>query len=289
MSLTYREDYWDDRERKTAFLNFMIPLFRLDLSPWDKRGFWDHNYRPFSFFDGPCLVSNVCVYSMDMVVLGRRCRVAQISAVGTRPEYRRRGLSRELTERALAWARDSHEFFFLFADHDAFPFYQSCGFRGVAEYKSRVAVRGQPPSAGAFRLDMTRDDHIQRVHDLAIHRTPVSDLLGVLNDRLFMFWCLCGLHECVYEIPDLGIAVLLRQTNGLLTIFDIVGPNVPTFARLYPYLCNSETRAVELLFMPDKLRVGETELICIDDNGTHLLGSVPFEGNPFLFPFTAHA
>jgi hypothetical protein len=72
LNVIFRDGYWGDRELKAEFMSFMIPLLGLDLSVWNDRGFWDDRSRPFSFFDGDRLVSNVCVYLMDMVVLGRR-------------------------------------------------------------------------------------------------------------------------------------------------------------------------------------------------------------------------
>ena len=96
MSLTFREDYWDDLESKEEFMRFLIQIHGLDLSRWDRHGFWNRKFRPFSFFKEKTLVSSLCLYSMDMSVMGKRCRVAQISGVGTLPEYRRQGLSSEL-------------------------------------------------------------------------------------------------------------------------------------------------------------------------------------------------
>ena len=50
-----------------------------------------------------------------------RARLAQISGVGTRPGWRRRGLNRHLTEVALDWARGKHEGVFLFSSDEAIP------------------------------------------------------------------------------------------------------------------------------------------------------------------------
>ena len=110
MNLSYREDYWDSPELKEQFLSFLIQIHGLDLSRWDKMGFWDRKYRPFSYFDGDSLISNVCIYSMDMTIQGQRRLVAQVSAVGTLPEYRRKGLNIELTQKAMDWARVNHDF-----------------------------------------------------------------------------------------------------------------------------------------------------------------------------------
>ena len=288
-SLQYQNNYWDEPELKQQFIAFLTQMFNLDLTLWDQKGFWDYAYRPFSYFDGKKVASNVCVYSLDMMVKGHACRVAQVSAVGTLPEYRRQGLSIDLTNKALDWARDKHDFFFLFADEDAFGFYKKRGFREVYEHKARIYVNAKEQSPGAVRLHMDRAEDIELVHRLAKKRTAVSDELGVLNARLLMFWCLYALQDCVYYIPDLDAVVMWKNVDGVKTIYDVVGTSVPTFEQLYPYIAEPEDRQVEFRFIPDKMRVGEVEYIKVEGNGAHVMGTFPFEGSKFMFPFTAQA
>lgn len=289
MTLAYRENYWDSPTLKKAFMSFMLRIFGLDLSLWDESGFWDVNYRPFSYFNGNLLVANVCVYSMDMVIRRKRCRVAQISAVGTIPEYRRKGLGAKLTRTALEWARDRHEFFFLFADEEAYEFYRARGFRLTGEHKARITVSGQKARSGKMKLDMQKSDHIKQVYIQASKRQPVSDILGVYNERLFMFWCLYALRDHLYYIPDLDILVLCKRNNCVLTLFDIVGARMPSFAEIYPYICDPDDEAADFLFMVDNLSLDKFDHIRIEGNGTHILDKFPLDGDSFIFPYTCHA
>ncbi len=289
MDLTFRENYWNARKLKKAFMDYLVQVFGLDLSLWDKMGFWDQRYRPFSYFNDDSLVSNVCVYSMDMTVQGRRCRVAQLSAVGTLPDYRRKGLSRTLIRAAMDWANDTHEFFFLFADEGAYQFYEDCGFRRVDEYKVRISFSGMTARSGVIKMDMHKPDHIDRVYRIASQREPVSDILGVSNAKLLIYWCLYGLRDYVYYIPELDTLVLCKRTGGLLTVFDIVGSTVPVFADLYPYICDPGDETVEFLFMVDKLNLGNVGYVRIDENGAHVYGRFPLESGKFIFPLTSQA
>jgi ribosomal protein S18 acetylase RimI-like enzyme len=289
MLLVYRENYWNSAAAKAAYIDFLTQMFNLDLIRWDQSGYWDSNYRPFSYFSDDRLVSNVCVYSLDMVVLGKRCRAAQISAVGTVTDFRRQGLGQELTQRALVWARDRHDFFFLFADEDAFGFYKSNGFRQALEYTPRIAVSGASPVPGAVALDMQDEHHRALAHDLAVRRDSVSDRLGVLNDKLFMFWCLYRREFRILHIPQLDTLVLCRRDGDVLTISDIVSPKVPMFADIYPFISDPRDRFVKFMFMSDKLGLKEVELIETNDHGLHLLGDFPPEGTSFIFPQTCHA
>jgi len=289
MDLTFREDYWDTPELKREFIAFLVTMFGLDLSVWDKAGFWDHRYRPFSYFSDSKLVSNVYVYSMDLTINREKRRVAQISAVATIPEYRRKGLSLRLTQAAMDWARANHHFFFLFADDNAFKFYEQCGFRSTEEYKTRISVSGAVARPGTAKFDMQRADHVQEVFRIASNRAPVSDALGVCNDKLFMFWCLTYLKEHIHYISALDLLSLYKRESGRVTIFDTVGTSVPSWGEIYQYVCDPEDKTVDFLFIVDKLNLGSVEYFKADGNGTHLLGDFPLKATKFIFPFTSHA
>jgi GNAT superfamily N-acetyltransferase len=289
MDLTFRENYWDATALKSEYMRFLVKLFRVDLSIWDRAGFWDSRYRPFSYFDDTSLVANVSVYSMEMTIMGQRRSVAQISAVGTVADYRRKGLSLELTRTAMDWARGTHDFFFLFADEDALGFYKQCGFRPAQEHKARISLSGKAARPGAVQLDMQQRDHVELAYRLASNRTPVSDVLGVFNSKLFMFWCLTYIKDCIYYIAELDLLVLLKREGGLVTIFDIVGTAMPAFTEIYSYICQPSDETADFLFMVDKMQLEKWEFNEVEGNGTHVLGNFPLEGTRFLFPYTAHA
>jgi len=288
MNLTYRENYWDQLAEKQEFIRFLNDIHGLDLSRWDRFGYWDNKYRPFSYFDGSRLVASACVYSMKMTVGGRQCRVAQISGVGTLPEFRRRGLSMQLAEKAMEWAGRDHEFFYLFADLDAYALYQKCGFRQTGEHRVCCPLPGGTARPGIEKLDMVREDHRERIFNCAAAREPISDLFGVSNTKLFMFWCTYALADCIYYVADLDLLVLCKREQGLMTVYDIVGRTVPPFWVIYPYLASETDRAAEFLFMVDKLRLDRVELVPTD-RGTHLRGAFPLADQPFIIPYTAQA
>lgn len=289
MNLSYKENYWDSLELKVEFISFLLRIHGVDLSSWDKLGFWDQKYRPFSYFSGASLVSNVCIYSIEMTIQGKRSLGAQISAVGTLPEFRRQGLSLKLTRRAMDWARENHDFFFLFADQDSYDFYRKCGFRPADEYKTCISVSRKVAQTGCVKLDTRKSDHVEQIYRIASNREPVSDVLGVSNKKLFMFWCLDFLSDHIYYISDLDVLVLYKRDNGLVTIFDIVGTEIPEFSKLYPYISRESDETIEFLFMTDKLNLESCCQIKIDGNGTHVQSGFPLENSRFILPFTSHA
>jgi ribosomal protein S18 acetylase RimI-like enzyme len=289
--LRYREAYWEDRDARRAFQAFLHEIHGLDLVRWEAAGQWDDDYRPFSFFDREGrVVSSVCLYSLDMVVEGSPRRAAQISGVGTLPAYRRRGLNRELTERAIAWAQAAgHAFFFLFADEGALPFYEACGFQQLAESVPSVAVDSVVARPGAVVLDPNEAVDRQRLVRAVQRRTPVSERLGVLSAPLFLYHAVYPQWERLLHIPDLDVIVACRHRGERLTLFDVVGERIPTLDRLLPHVATPDVKEVTFRFLPERLDPGPLTWRETTENGLHERGDIPLRGQRFLFPFTAHA
>jgi GNAT superfamily N-acetyltransferase len=288
--LTFRTGYWEDRRATRQFRDFLISIHGLDLSLWERMGYWDHeHYSAFSLFDGDRIVATANLYSMEMVVEGVRRRLGQFSGVGTSPEFRGRGLNRWLTERALESAGATHDGFFLFADRHAIPFYAKCGFVPVEETIATLSVTPPASAPGLRKLEPDNDDDLSLLHRLARQRSPVSDLLGVLNAELLMFHALYTLRDCAYYIPDLDAAVFFAVDSGTLTLFDVVSRKVPSFAELHPYISGTPHDEVRFFFMPDKMGVEPTRRMSLDDSNLQVLRNLRLPRPERLLPYVSRA
>jgi GNAT superfamily N-acetyltransferase len=287
MDLALRTAYWDDPKARGAFKEFMLKIHGLDLSEWESAGYWDDAYTPFSFFNGDTVVASVCIYLLNAIIDGEAKRLAQISGVGTLPEWRRKGLNRQLTDVGLDWAHGQHDGVFLFADTDAIPFYQKCGFRPIDEYVQLVDAPPVPNRGGAVELDPRKKHELDRIYEYAQRRAPISHTFSVLNDKLLMFHAMYPLRNHVFEIPDLSCLVFHERSSGRLSIFDIVGERVPRFRDLYPYIADENDRVIEFHFCTDKLGLDETRSRPLLGNHPFVRGMFPFE-RP-VFPFTSRA
>jgi|WetSurMetagenome_2_1015567.scaffolds.fasta_scaffold172750_1 GNAT superfamily N-acetyltransferase len=296
-----RSDYWADANARAAFKDFIRQVFKFNIDPWDAAGYWDDDFRPFSLFaDDGRIVASVCIYCMHMVVGGRATSVGQISSMGVLPELRRQGIGRQLSEVALRWASDQgHKFFMLFSSEEALPFYRSQGFTLTAEHTPVLRLVGETSfpintsaaALGVRALDLTQPADRALLYRLASERCPVSQQLGVFNERLLMFRALLPPRGSTAQyIPSLDLAVLFRRREGVLTVYDIVGHRVPAFAELSPFLIAPSDREVVFWFMTDLLgdlaSSGVLEHRPLAGNNLHLQASLPFSG-PFIFPFSA--
>lgn len=287
MDLIFKTSYWDDRKSLDAFKEFQKQIHGLDFTAWEEAGYWDETYTPFSFFKGDSIVASACIYLLDAVIEGEESRLAQVSGVGTLPEWRRRGLNRRLTEIGLDRVRGSHDGIFLFADPEAIPFYRRCGFRPVGEFVETVDAPPVSKSGGAVKLNPGCGNDLERIYDCARKRTPVSDKFFILNEKLLMFHVLYGLGNHVYEIPDLDCLVFFKREGGCLRIIDIVSERIPRMKELHPYIADETDKTVEFYFYTDKLGISGTCTRRLQGNHPFVKGAFPVE-NP-VFPFTSKA
>ena len=288
--LDFRSEYWDDRRATERFKEFLVTIHGLDLSLWEQKGYWDHeNYIAFSLFEGDRIVATTNLFSMEMMVDGRRRKLGQFSGVGTLPEFRKRGLNRWLTERAMEWAAPTHDGFFLFSDKGAIPFYDRCGFVPLGETISTLKVESPAAISGLRKLDPENDADLERIHRLACDRTPVSDRLGAWTAKLLMFHCLYTLRDDLYYVPDLDLAVFFRVEAGRLTLFDVVGKEVPSLADLHPYISELPHHEVRFQFMPDKMSVEPEGKSTLEDSNAHVYPPFRLSGPDLLFPYSSHA
>jgi len=287
MDLTLRSEYWNDLKARNAFKDFLIKIHGLDLSEWESLGYWDEAYTPFSLFQGEEIVSSVCIYSLDASIRQKETKIAQISGVGTLPEWRRKGLNRQLTEAGLKWAQNDHKGVFLFSDEMAIPFYSACGFEPIEEYVEFTGVKAAKRKAGAVKLNPDNKKDLERIYQFAKDRAPISKKLSVLNPKLLMFHALYTLRDHLYEIPDLDCLVFFKKEGSCIKLFDIVGQRIPEFDKLYPYIADEDDRIVEFYFFADKLDLktsGKRPLY-----GCNAFVKTPFPFDYPIFPYTAKA
>lgn len=283
-----RTAYWRDRAARKAFKDFILAIHQIDFEDWDRMGYWDDDYSPYSYFVGGRVVASACIYTMAALVNGQACKVAQVSGVGTLPEYRKRGLNRRLHEIALAEALPIHRFAFLFSDEDAIGFYRKCGFSPVAAHAAVVPLPAVAPSPHAHKLDTRDPAALDAIFRLASGRAPTSQVFSTASPKLVIWHLLYRLRDHAWSIPSLDAVVLMKRDAERTIVYDVLARKMPTFEQLAPYLVQAGAREVEFRFPVDALGVPSFTLRELPGYDAHVMG--PFDLGPQpVFPFTSQA
>ncbi|MBC8376471.1 MAG: GNAT family N-acetyltransferase [FCB group bacterium] len=287
MELELKTCYWDNAKARDAFKVFILEIHGLDFTEWESHGYWDSAYTPFSFFKDGQVVSSVCIYLLDAVIADRQTKLVQISGVGTHKDWRRQGLSRELTDQGLNWARGQHEGVFLFADVEAIPYYERCGFSPLHETLEYCHPEPVPNRPGMIQLDPSNQENLDNIYRYAQNRTPISHKFSVFSSQLLMFHALYTMRNKMYEIPDLACLVFFDREGDVVNVYDILGRTIPSFEKIYPYLSAETDRRINFHFHTDKLETKGIQTEIITGNNTFVKESFPVS-TP-AFPFTSRA
>ena len=286
--LTFRTAYWQDIPARRAFKDFILEIHGVDFDAWDDAGYWDDDYRPYSYFEDGRVVASLCIYTMPAIVGGEACTVAQVSGVGTLPGYRLRGLNRRLHEIALAQSLPRHRFAFLFADDEAVAFYRKCGFRPVSVYAAVLPVPRAAPDPGIEKLDASDRAVRESIYRLACARAPLSHAFSTMNPKLVMYHLLYRFRDHAWRIPALGAVVFMKHEAGRTVVYDILAPEMPRLEALAPFLAAGGARELELRFPVDRLDARGWQPRVLEGHNVHVMGDFDLGPYPVL-PFTSQA
>lgn len=290
MNIEYRSLYFDDPTALAAFHDYAISVFGADFTLWREKGFWDDEYVAFSaFVDGLC-IATICVYPSEITFGGKVSRWAQLHTVGTRPEYRKMGIQRQLWQRTQAWIAEQFDTVFLYTDETAAGFYEKLGLKRHKEFfdVSRNVTGAVSEKRGFRKLDMDNPDDLSIVTRLAFEREPVSNLLGFRNPKLLMYMFLYELRDWTYYIESLDAVVVVEETESAIRVHDVIAKSMPLETDLEAFLGTFKASEIHWLFCTDRLVLSPVRKEPVTEDV--LIVSPNFETDQqLLFPYSIRA
>src|SRR5690606_30122657 len=122
------------------------------------------------------------------LISGKKLKAAQIGAVSTLPEFRNKGLSRQLMNYILEAYKEKVDFFFLYANDSVLDFYPKFGFRSVKENVFISELKRTNQKFCARKLDITNPDDYSLLINLINNRLPITKLFGAENYGFITMW-----------------------------------------------------------------------------------------------------
>ncbi len=244
---------------------------------------WQSVSTPFVTFENGRVLAHVGLIELPLVVRGRTETVGAIHGVATHPDARRRGLCRGLMDEVLGYCDGRLPTKILTTEHP--EYFTPFGFREIPEHVFTLPVRH---SSGPGRLRVLDPDDgadVALLHRLLERRTPVSRRLGVVREH--GVFCFNEGRRPLHYSADLDAIFCLEQSNGALTLYDVVARKIPSLGALLdavPGVVSSLT----LAFAPDRLAPDATPVPRLFDHGgpSHLMvrGAFAVEGEAFALP-----
>lgn len=282
-TLTLRRAFQGDARARSSMSALLRAVFDLRLPAW---AVLETPWVPFAFFDeGGCCVASLEVGVLPLMVDGQRAATTGIRSVAVHPDWRGRGLFRDLMIEAIAWcdARSSSPLLLYSAEP---KLYERLGFRLLPQH----AFSGVPPQplaaqpARAISLEDAGDRAL--VLRLLHARTPVSFQCGIIGGASrFLANVATGEDLVLAYGPEHDALIVYESADDGLVLVDVVAAAIPSMATILAILAARPMR-VTTLFPPDRLDWhGEPVL---DDTGLMVRGVIPpAMERPFMLPPTA--
>jgi GNAT superfamily N-acetyltransferase len=275
-------------ELHEAFLNFVPRVFpSISFRRWNELGGWHSDYRAFALFEGDEIIANASLQRMQLIVAGQPVTGWQFGAVGVLPDWRGRGLQRQLLNHVLSRI-DQRDLVFLFANDDVLDFYPLFGFRHVTEWLHGVDVHIEPRQSDLRRMSLDAAEDRALLARLAAIAPPVSDRFAAVDygGILLWYWTNFHQHHFYYHASDDAI-VVAEEDQEVLRVLDVIAQGPIDLADYLPQLVSRATDHIEFGFTPEKYWPSATPICEYLESPLFVLGDPALPAGAFKFPVLA--
>jgi GNAT superfamily N-acetyltransferase len=285
----YDYAYRHDGPKRRAFSELSRLVFGLDFEPFYASGWWDDSYICHTLFDGDNAVSNVSVTKMRFLIRGREVDALQLGTVMTHPDYRERGLARELMANITKEYEGQFSFRFLFANDSVTAFYPRYGFVERERFcYSAPLVQQANESAGFRYLDLEKAEDRRILERCLYSRLPLSSAFSLITGQsIALFHALYLFSDALlFHEKEEGV-LMVRQEGETLHLYDAAYPRKIEWASFLQTLPFSGIREAVFHFTPETDELPRGEWIMEKEEDDHFFVDAPQALFPEKFSFPA--
>jgi ribosomal protein S18 acetylase RimI-like enzyme len=282
-------NYRDNDLHRNYFFQFISKVFpSISFVEWYEKRFWTENYIPFSIIDSNKIIASASVSLMDILINGKQHKAAQIGAVGTLPEFRKQGLSRQLMNHIIEVYKEKVDFFFLYANDSVLNFYPKFGFKSIKENIFIAEIEKRNHKSHARKLDITNSDDYSLLLNLINNRLPITKLFGAEKYDFVTMWHILNIYrDNLYFLEEENAVIIKEEKNDTLHIYEVIHTIQFDLQSALPKIVESDSiKTVQYYFPPDQLKYEYSKVID-EDTKLFMLGNVDLREKTFRFPTTA--
>lgn len=274
----YREKY----QYRESFFTLAKQIFSIDFHDWYNAGYWNDNYRCYSFIDNNTVISNASVSSMKILQQGKIKHYLQIGTVMTHPSYRGRGLAGKLIKHIC---KNSPYPVFLFAEAVNSDFYQHLGFSAYKQY-SYIYKKEENTSHRTLPIehwDMKQQQYRKLLFRQYKNKEAFNGFDVLNGEHILFFHLLYDRNLQVGYFKEINSIVIYKINRDNLNIYEIISSKIPLFQDIIKCMPADSINTVRLMFTPPAnwLEYLNTNIINDKDN-------LLFVSNEHMFPKKIH-
>lgn len=209
---------------------------------------WEAVSTPFIYFHDDVAITHVGVLEIPMCIMGEITTVGGIHGVCTHPKFRRQGYYRQVMEEVLEYCDRLYTTLVLTTLQP--EIYEPFGFRVVKEHAFITKCNSIDSTAGWRSLQVNDPKDIKLLHRLLETRAPVSNIVGVVNEKAV--FCVNEGSRSLYYAEDLDLIVCMEIEDTQLRLFDLLGTSIPNLVMLLEIIPHNIEEVITY-FSPDRL------------------------------------
>jgi hypothetical protein len=278
-----------NKNQRSKFHKYISIVFPgISFKEWYSKGFWTEKYLPFSIYESGKIVSNVSITFMDIILNDTKVKSIQFGAVGTLPEYRHQGLSRQIMNFVIEKYMNYVDFFFLYSNESTIEFYRKFGFREIKENIFLAKSNIIKSKSAARKLDISLDTDYLLLQNILNNRWALTRIFGAEKYAFITMWHILNLYrDKLYYLEKERIVVIKEEENNTLCIIDVLFSESIELQSLLPKIIVSDSiQCVKYYFPPDIVKFS-CDKILQDETGLFILGDIDLGKKPFRFSNTA--
>ncbi|MBB3020986.1 GNAT superfamily N-acetyltransferase [Microvirga lupini] len=277
--LEFRSDYAHSSEGLSELTRLIYDVFKVDVSPLNRLGH-DPSVVAFGWWSNNELVANVSLYKRQLWLMGEQVTAFGVQSVAVRPEWRGKGLFRDLMGRALSYADARVNLIILATDTPSL--YRPFGFRQIKEttFSARLIRKQTLPNYRALSLDEDKD--VALLQNIFSRRAPTSLVASACDHpALFMLKVAKTSEIELLHLLDLDAVVVVIDRDGpSMTLLDIIAPSIPSLEDIVSAL-GYAGEEVDVRVTPDRLSWAPEKQIPVN-NGYMVRGFFAPEAQAFM-------
>ena len=259
--------------------------FGLSFEDWYHGGYFDGSHIPYTLFDGDAAVANISVNLMDVKYDGKVKKYIQLGTVMTKPEYRGKGLQKQIFNEIMAEFSGKFDCMFLFANKNVLDFYPKLGFEKAVEYSFEKAINSK--TCKCEKLDMAKAEDVALFKSYYEKGNSFSAFEVKNGFALEMFYCGGPYSENVFYIKEYDSVVVAETDENTVTCLDIFGGQGYSAEEIMSVF---GCKKLVMGFTPKDTHGYETAVINDEDTTLFVYknGENIFADSQLLFPLIAH-
>jgi predicted N-acetyltransferase YhbS len=288
MSLQSRTITCRDHQWHAAFIDYVPKVFpRASFRRWYGLGGWNEDYVAFSMAAGTDIVASASLQRMNIVLRGEWITGWQLGAVGVLPQWRGRGLQRQIMHRLLGSISEK-DIVFLFANDTVLDFYPLFGFKRVIENVFAAEYDVKPASEPLRALSIDRADDRALLARVAATAAPPTRQFGARDYGGVLLWYWANFYDGCFYYCEAEDAIIVAEHDGAtLRVCDVLARTAFDLRSYLPRVAKEAAQRVELGFTPEVWWPHARAIAEYTDSPLFVRGAHRLPEAPFKFPMLA--